>query len=51
MYTTTEVAKMLKVHKNTIMRWIEGGKIKAFKIGRFWRIKEEDLQKFIEGGK
>jgi len=47
LYTTNEVAEILKVHKRTIFRYIESGKLKATKIGQ-WRIKKEDLDKLIK---
>lgn len=50
-FTPKEIAETLKVHHLTVLRWIKEGKIRAIKIGRGWRIKDEDLQKFIEGGK
>lgn len=45
--TTKEVAEMLRVSKRTIFRYIKDGKLKAKKIGQ-WRIKKEDLDKFID---
>lgn len=49
LYTTKEVADILKVHQRTIFRYIKSGKIKATKIlGREWRIKKEDLDKLIK---
>jgi putative molybdopterin biosynthesis protein len=45
-YTVEEIAKMLKVSKMTIFRYIKSGKLKAVKIGQ-WRIKKEDFEKFI----
>lgn len=50
LYTVTEVAAILKVHRETILRWIAEGKINAFKVGKEWRIDEKDLQEFIERG-
>jgi len=47
LYTTNEVASILKVTKRTIFRYIEGGKLRASKNG-IWRIKKEDLDKFIK---
>jgi excisionase family DNA binding protein len=47
LYTTNEIAKILKVSKRTIFRYIKSGKLKATKIGQ-WRIKKNDLEKFIQ---
>ena len=47
LYTTQEVAAILKVHQRTVFRYIKSGKLKAVKIGT-WRIKEEDLNRLIQ---
>lgn len=47
LYTPQEVAKILKVHHRTVLRYIKEGKLKATKIGQ-WRIKKEDLNKLIK---
>ena len=47
--TVEQVAKRLQVAKMTIYRYIKSGKITAFKIGKEYRIKESDWQKFLEG--
>ena len=41
--TVNEAAAMLRVSRDTICRQIEGGKLRAFKIGRQWRIAPCDL--------
>lgn len=46
-YTIEEVAKMLKVAYLTVYRWIQDGKLVAFKTGKQYRIKKEDLDSFI----
>lgn len=47
-YTIEEVAKMLKVAYLTVYRWIRADKLVAYKAGKQYRIKKEDLEKFIE---
>ena len=47
-YTIEEVAEMLKVAYLTVYRWIQAGKLIAYKAGKQYRIKEEDLNKFLE---
>lgn len=47
-YTINEVAKQLKVVYLTVYRWIHANKIRAYKIGKQYRIKEVDLKNFIE---
>lgn len=43
-YTIEELAKLLKVHKNTIRNAIKDGRIKAEKFGQQWRIRKKDIQ-------
>lgn len=45
--TLKETAQRLRVSERTMLCYIEAGKLKASKIGQ-WRIKEKDLEKFIE---
>jgi len=46
-YTIEELAKMLKVAYLTVYRWIQDGKLKAYKAGKQYRVKKEDLNRFI----
>ena len=50
MLTPKEIAKELKVKEQTVMKWLREGTLKGVKLGKLWRIKEEELQKFIEQG-
>ena len=46
--TIEEVARVLKVNKRTVYRWIESGDLKAARIGRkTYRVFESDVRKFI----
>lgn len=47
-YTIEEVAKMLKVVYLTVYRWIQSGKLTAYKAGKQYRIKKDDLDVFIK---
>jgi putative molybdopterin biosynthesis protein len=46
-YTIEEVAEMLKVVYLTVYRWIQDGKLKAYKAGKQYRINKSDLDRFI----
>lgn len=46
-YSIEEVAKMLKVAYLTVYRWIQAGKLVAHKAGKQYRVKKEDLDKFV----
>lgn len=46
---TKEVARRLGVTSRTVSKWIRDGELKAIKLnGRVWRVREEDLDEFIE---
>lgn len=47
-YTTEQVANILQVHPFTILKFIKQGKLKGLKLGRVYRIKESDVNQFIE---
>lgn len=49
-YTVSEVAKMLKISKNTVYTLIYSGKLKASRITaqRGFRIREEALEEFLK---
>ncbi|AEC51523.1 resolvase related protein [Pyrococcus sp. NA2] len=46
-YKPSEVAELLNYNKVTIIRWIHAGKINAIKIGRDFRIPEEEVQRLL----
>lgn len=51
MLTVNEVAEKLKVHPQTVYRWIYAGKLRAVKINGLVRITEEEFKKFVGGEK
>jgi excisionase family DNA binding protein len=48
LFTPQEVAERLGMSKYTITEWIKAGRLKGVKIGKYWRVKERDLQAFID---
>ena len=48
MLTVKETADYLKMDIETIRRYIYRKSLKAYKVGKEWRIRETDLQAFIE---
>ena len=48
MYTVTEVAKMFSVSRQTVLKWINNGKIKAVKIVKVYRIPKEEIDRLID---
>ena len=47
-YTVEQVSEMIKMHPKTIQRYIREGKIKAKKVGKSWRITEDNLTEFLK---
>lgn len=47
-YTIEEVAKLLKVAYLTVYRWIQSGKLTAYKAGKQYRIEKTDLKEFMQ---
>ena len=45
-YTREQVAKILQVNPMTVYRYINGGKLKAYKIGSDLRISEAEYNQF-----
>lgn len=48
-YTPDEIALKLKISEQTVRRYLRQDKIKGFKLGNNWRVKEKDLLEFIDG--
>ena len=49
MLTTSDVARLLNVHMNTVRRWSNQGILKAYRIGSRGdrRFREEDIASFL----
>lgn len=45
--TAQETADILKVNIMTVYRYIKAGKIKAYKIGKEFRIEKKEFEKFL----
>lgn len=47
-YTAKEVAETLKVNIMTIYRYIKKGRLKAYKIGKDFRIGRAEFERFLK---
>lgn len=47
-YIAEELAKELRVNIMTIYRYIKAGRLKAYKIGREYRIDKAELNSFLK---
>jgi len=50
-YTAQELADILGYNIMTIYRYIDKGKLKAYKIGKEFRIDKKEYQKFLNKAK
>lgn len=48
LYTVEEVANVLNVPINTVRIWLRKGILKGIKLGKYWRVKEAQLQEFTK---
>ena len=49
--TVSEVAAQLRVSEFTVRNWLRSGRLRGYRPGGTkagWRIRQEDLQRFIE---
>jgi excisionase family DNA binding protein len=46
--TIAQVAEYFQISEMTTYKLVQEGRIPAFKIGRHWRVKKEDLSIYIE---
>jgi len=45
--TPQEVSEMLRVSIYTVRRWINEGRLPAYKFGRVWRIRSADFEVWL----
>lgn len=50
-YSTKEISNILGLKIKTIQKLIRSKKLKAFKLGKVYRVAEYDLKQFIENQK
>lgn len=47
-YTLDELSELLKVTKRTLYNYVRSGKLEAVKVGREWRVTEDQLRNFLQ---
>lgn len=50
-YSTQEIARMLGIKTITVRRWIAEGKLKAYDLGKSYRVSENDIERFMRDKK
>lgn len=48
LYTSAEIADILKMNPQVIARKLQGGEMEGYKIGKDWRISHDQLLSFLE---
>lgn len=48
-YTLKELEEKLGISYRTLLKYIKEGRLKAVRIGRSWRVSEENLKAFLNG--
>ncbi|MGV3758530.1 MAG: helix-turn-helix domain-containing protein [Actinomycetota bacterium] len=49
--STQDAAKRLGITPRTLYRFIDQGELPAYRLGRVIRLKQEDVDQFIEGSR
>ena len=52
LFTVEEVAERLKVHPESVRRWLRDGRMRGFRMARRagWRVTEAEVRRFLEAG-
>lgn len=45
--TADEVAELLNVHRETVLRWAREGQLHGYKVGTRWRFSAQNVQRFL----
>jgi excisionase family DNA binding protein len=48
--TTQEACDYLRISRPTYLKYLHGGKIKAAKVGKGWKVLKSELNRFLNGG-
>lgn len=46
--TPEQVAERLQIVPKTVYRWLNDGRLEGVKLGRLWRVREDDLEAFLQ---
>jgi len=49
--TLEQIAEYLQMSTSSIYKMAQAGKIPAYKVGRQWRFKKEEIDRWIEKGR
>jgi len=46
-YSVEEIARLLQVHRNSVVKLIKSRKLQALKIGKLYRVTDKQLERFL----
>lgn len=49
-YSVEDIASHLGVSKETVYRWLKRGAIPAHKVGKLWKFKPSEVDKWVQDG-
>lgn len=44
LFTVEEAAQALRLHGDTVRLWLRTGRLRGIKVGRSWRVAEQELR-------
>ena len=50
-FSTPQASRALGVNPTTLYRWIDQGRIPAYRFGKLIKVRPADLETFIEGAR
>ena len=50
-FSVEEIAEYLGVKRDTLYKWIDRKNMPAHKVGRLWKFRKEEVDKWIRMGK
>jgi excisionase family DNA binding protein len=48
LYTIKETAAKLKLHPDTVRKWVRRGTFHAIKVGDTWRVREIEIELYLK---
>ena len=48
-YTPPQAAELIGIHEESVRRLIRQKKLRGFKVGKGWRIRQIDLDEYLDG--
>lgn len=45
-----EIAERLNVDRRTVYKLLHSGELRGRRVGRVWRVTEDNLRRFLDGG-